>query len=84
MVKEEVWRVSLQRVRSFFKEQPDFAREGEDGFRFGTCRIRLTKLPPGGTGIWEAPQTMLRLEGSDADVQTVYRRFFLQFLSTGG
>ena len=84
MVKEEIWGISAQRARDFFRSQPDITEEGPDRFRFGACRISLTTLPPGGTGIWAAQRTKLHLEGPDAPVQTVYRRFFLQFLSTGG
>ena len=84
MVKEEIWSVALERVQAFFCDQPDVTAESNERFRFRSCRILLTELAPGGTGIWAAKRTKLSLEGEAADVETIYRRYFIQFLSTGG
>lgn len=84
MIKEETWSVSLQRARAFFREQPDVEEETANVFVFGSCRITLTELKPKGMGVWAAKRIQLRMEGEDADVETIYHRYFIQFLSTGG
>lgn len=84
MIKEETWSVPIQRVRAFFREQEDVAEEGANQYIFGSCRITLTELKPKGMGVWAAQRIKLRMEGSDADVEDIYHRYFIQFLSTGG
>ena len=84
MVKEETWSVSIQRARAFFREQEDVTEEGINDFVCGSCRIRLTELKPKGMGIWAAKRIQVRMEGGTEDVESIYHRYFLQFLSTGG
>jgi len=84
MIKEEIWSISIQRARAFFREQPDVAEEGLNAFSFGSCSIRLTELKPKGMGVWAAKRIQVRMEGEEADVQNIYHRYFIQFLSTGG
>ena len=84
MVKEETWSVSIQRARSFFREQEDVTEESANVFLFGTCRIRLTELKPKGMGVWAAKRIQVRMEGDEVDVENIYHRYFIQFLSTGG
>ena len=84
MMKEEIWSVSIQRARSFFRDQTDVEEEGASTFRFGSCRIELTDLKPKGMGIWAAKRIQVRMEGDEADVEAIYHRYFMQFLSTGG
>ena len=84
MIKEETWSVSIQRARAFFREQPDVAEESINTFVFNTCRITLTELKPKGMGVWAAKRIQIRMEGDDADVEAIYHRYFIQFLSTGG
>ena len=84
MLKEETWSVSIQRARAFFREQEDVAEEGINSFVFRTCRITLTELKPKGMGVWAAKRIQVRMEGDDADVEDIYHRYFIQFLSTGG
>lgn len=84
MVKEETWSVPIQRARAFFREQPDVTEENANAFVFGTCRIDLTELKPKGMGVWAAKRIKVRMEGEDADVEDIYHRYFIQFLSTGG
>ena len=84
MVKEEIWGVSIRRAESFFRDQEDVAEEGCNDFRFGSCRIRLTELEPGNMGIWAADRTCVRMEGEAVDVENIYHRYFIQFLSAGG
>ena len=84
MVKEEIWSISIQRARSFFREQEDVAEENANQFLCGTCRIQLTELKPKGMGVWAAKRIQVRMEGETEDVEHIYHRFFLQFLSTGG
>ena len=84
MRKDEIWSVSIQRVRAFFRAQADVTEESDNDFSFRSCRIRLGEPEPGGTGIWAARRTQIRMEGPAEDVEAIYRRFFMQFLSTGG
>ena len=84
MVKDEIWGIPIQRAGSFFREQEDVTEEGINSFSFRSCRIRLTELQPKGTGIWAAKRIQVRMEGDDADVEAIYHRYFIQFLSTGG
>ena len=84
MIKEETWSVSIQRARSFFREQEDVTEESVNVFLFGSCRVTLTELKPKGMGVWAAKRIQLHMEGEDADVEAIYHRYFMQFLSTGG
>ena len=84
MIKEEIWSISIQRARAFFHEQEDVTEESANAFVFGSCRIQLTELKPKGMGVWAAKRIHVRLEGEDTDVEAIYHRFFIQFLSTGG
>ena len=84
MRKEEIWSVSIQRARAFFREQEDVTEEGMNDYTFGTCRISLTELKPKGMGVWAAKRIQVCMEGEDADVEAIYHRYFIQFLSTGG
>ena len=84
MTKEETWSVSLQRARSFFRDQCDVTEESPNVFLFNSCRITLTELKPKGMGVWAAKRIQLHMEGEDADVEEIYHRYFIQFLSTGG
>ena len=84
MIKEETWSVSIQRARSFFRDQEDVTEESINDFSFRSCRIQLTELKPKGMGVWAAKRIKVRMEGEDADVENIYHRYFIQFLSTGG
>ena len=84
MIKEETWSVSLQRARAFFRQQEDVTEESANVYVFGSCRIRLTELKPKGMGVWAAKRIQVRMEGEDTDVENMYHRYFIQFLSTGG
>ena len=84
MLKEETWSVPIQRVRAFFREQADVTEESANIFCCGSCRITLTELKPKGMGVWAAKRLRIRMEGEDADVENIYHRYFIQFLSTGG
>ena len=52
-------------------------------FVFGSCRVTLTELKPKGMGVWAAKRIKVRMEGEDADVESIYHRYFTPFLSTG-
>ena len=84
MIKEETWSVSIQRARAFFRDQEDVQEENANTYLFGSCRITLTELKPKGMGVWAAKRIQVRMEGEDADVEDIYHRYFIQFLSTGG
>ena len=43
-----------------------------------------TELKPKGMGVWAAKRIQVCMEGEDADVEAIYHRYFIQFLSTGG
>ena len=84
MMKEEIWSISIQRARAVFREQADVTEESPNLFVFGSCRIHLTELKPKGMGVWAAKRIQVRMEGEDPDVENIYHRYFIQFLSTGG
>ena len=84
MIKEEIWSVSIQRARAFFRDQEDVQEESMNVYLFGSCRITLTELKPKGMGVWAAKRIQVRMEGEPEDVETIYHRYFIQFLSTGG
>ena len=84
MIKEEIWSISIQRARAFFREQENVTEEGINDFTFRSCRIHLTELKPKGMGVWAAKRIQIRMEGEDPDVEDIYHRYFIQFLSTGG
>ena len=84
MIKEETWSVSIQRARTFFREQEDVQEESSNTYVFGSCRIQLTELKPKGMGVWAAKRIRIHMEGDDTDVENIYHRYFIQFLSTGG
>ena len=84
MMKEETWSVPIQRARAFFREQEDVTEESINVYLCGSCRITLTELKPKGMGVWAAKRIRVHMEGEDADVENIYHRYFIQFLSTGG
>ena len=84
MIKDETWSVSIQRARAFFREQEDVQEEDINHYLFHSCRITLTELKPKGMGVWAAKRIKVYMEGEDADVDAIYHRYFIQFLSTGG
>ncbi len=83
MIVEENWGIPLERIQYFFTSQTDVDSR-ETGFSFRSCQITLTALEPGQMGAIPIPRTCLRIEGPEAEVQIIHRRFFLQFLSAGG
>ena len=67
MIKEETWSISVQRARSFFREQEGVEEENINTFLFRSCRITLTELKPKGMGVWAAKRIRVRMEGDDAE-----------------
>ena len=84
MLKEETWSISIQRARAFFREQEDVTEESANVYCYGSCRIQLTELKPKGMGVWASKRIQVRMEGEDTNVENIYHRYFIQFLSTGG
>lgn len=88
MVIEENWGISIERVRCFFREQKDVVSDGEredgEGYRYKECRIFLTATEEKMMNKWKFPRTIIRFEGKEQEVQEIYQRFFLRFLSAGG
>ncbi len=83
MTKEEIWGVSLQRTAAFFRRQEDVTEESVNVFRFRSCRIVLKEMKAASIGVWASKRVKVRMEGEDADVDAIYHRFFMQFLSQG-
>ena len=84
MTKEEIWGVSIERAKAFFRSQEDVTEEKEAAFAFRRVWITLEELEPAGTGMWAVRRTRLRMEGPDEEVNAIHHRYFLQFLSAGG
>ena len=84
MRKEEIWGVSIDRARAFFRSQADVLEDSPDVYTFHTVRITLEELEPSRTGIWSARRIRLGMEGPDAELKAIHHRYFMQFLSTGG
>jgi hypothetical protein len=84
MMKEETWGIAIDRARAFFREQEDVREENRNLYLYGSCRIALTELKPKGMGVWAAKRIQVRMEGETEDVEDIYHRYFIQFLSTGG
>ena len=83
MVKENIWNVPLQRATAFFREQEDVTEERANVYVFQSCRIVMKEMKPASMGIWSSQRIKMRLEGEEADVEAIYRRFFIRFLSLG-
>ena len=84
MMKEETWGIAIDRARAFVREQEDVREENRNLFLYGSCRVTLTELKPKGMGVWAAKRTRVHMEGEDQDVEEIYHRFFIRFLTTGG
>ena len=83
MIKEENWAIPVERIRAFFRQQPDVT-ETDDGFVFRQCIIRLAPQSDQLLGKWQQHRTVITLDGPEADTEEIYKRFFLRFLSAGG
>ena len=84
MVKDEIWSISVQRICAFFRRQEDMCEVDPSVFLFHSCRITLSELEPNKIGPWEISRTRIHIEGEEADTESIYSRFFNQFLSAGG
>ncbi|MBR4473441.1 MAG: hypothetical protein IKS55_07355 [Oscillospiraceae bacterium] len=84
MVIQEIWAIPLDRIERFFQSQNDVRPNGDDGFSFGQCKIRITSMSEREIGSLRFPQTQMEFEGPDADTEEIHRRFVLQFISAGG
>ena len=80
----EIWSISDERIRAFFREQHDVCQKGNDRFCCGCCEIRLTSLPLRRIGRLRFPQTKVDFSGPGPDTEEIHRRFVLQFISAGG
>jgi hypothetical protein len=83
VVLEENWSIAPDRVREFFRMQPDVTPIPQ-GFQYGSCEISLTPVSGMLMGKWPQARTLLRFAGSEEEVRQIYHRFFLHFLSAGG
>ena len=80
----EIWAIPRERIERFFLSQNDVLPNGDGGFSFGGCEIRLIVLPERELGRLRFPQTQMSFEGPKADTEDIHRRFVLQFISAGG
>ena len=83
MILEENWAIAPVRVRAFFAEQPD-TQQIQKGYLVDGCTVTLEEVESTLLGKWKQLRTCIRIEGEDAAVSALYRRFFLTFLSAGG
>lgn len=83
MVIKEKWGVPYEQIYSFFQEQADVFVH-KNGFRYQDCYITFSAFEEKVFGKWNMPHTKIQFEGSEKSVKTIYRRFFLRFLSAGG
>lgn len=80
----EIWAIPGERILRFLQSQNDVRPNGDGGFFFGGCEIRMTVLPEREIGRLRFPQTQMVFEGPEADTEEIHRRFVLQFISAGG
>ena len=80
----EIWSISDERIRAFFRDQRDVRQKGADRFVFDRCEIRLTPLPLRQMGCFRFSQTKVEFSGPDPETEEIHRRFVLQFISAGG
>lgn len=83
MERSEDWAVEYGRIAAFFRSQSD-VRETEDGFAAEGCEILLTRLEDHRIGSLHFPKTNILLRGTAQDVNRIYHRFFMRFVSAGG
>lgn len=83
MQKREDWALPRERIEAFFRSQPDVIAAGEN-FCFGSCTVQLIPLENHVLGSLQFPRTRVIFDGGETDVQILYRRFFLRFVSAGG
>lgn len=81
---DENWAVSLDRVQQFFAEQSDVILDSENRYLYADCIISLQTVSPQSGLPFVIPRTRILIDGNEADVKTIHRRFFLRFLSAGG
>ena len=82
MTVNENWAVSTARIHQFFSEQDDVSFD-QGVYKFGNCAITLTP-DTGSIGAISVSRTQVFMEGPDEQVEDIYNRFFLRFLSAGG
>ena len=80
----EIWSISRERIECFFQSQNDVRPNGDGGFFFEACEIRITSMPEREIGRLRFPQTQMAFEGPETDTEKIHRRFVLQFISAGG
>ena len=83
MILDENWAVAPDRVRAFFAALPG-AEATENGFLVEGCQVRLTAIDGQLLGKWAMQRTRICIEGPDDAAKSLYRKFFLRFLSAGG
>lgn len=83
MIRSELWAVEYARLESFFRSQSD-VHPATEGFRYGSCEIRLEALSNRQMGGLSFPQIRVTFHGEEKDVNSIYHRFFMRFISAGG
>ena len=78
----ENWAVSTARIQQFLNQQDDVILN-HGVYKFGDCTITLTP-DTGNIGAFTINRTQVCMEGPKEQVEVIYNRFFLRFLSAGG
>ena len=80
---EENWAITPERIRDFFRQQPDIT-ESDDTFHFHQCCIRLIPCDGQLMEKWQQTRTIVIMEGPEPETTEIHQRFLLRFLSAGG
>lgn len=83
IIKKEIWAVTHERIERFFSEQAGVTAS-PDGYVSGNCVITAERLEDRLLGSLSFPQTSVTFEGERDDVEKIYERFYMNFMSAGG
>lgn len=81
--RREIWAVTYERIERFFMNQPD-VEPSDEGFMFGSCIVRITSMDNRKLGSLSFPQTEVSFDGCSCDLEKLYERFRMNFISAGG
>ena len=79
----EIWALDEARLRSFFDAQIDVTPQ-DAGYQFLHTAITFSPVPPNPQARFQPKRTEITFDGPPSEEQTIYRRFFLCFVSAGG
>ena len=84
MNRKETWGIPFTYILDFFSNQPDVLHIENGSFQFENCRIHIVQLPDSDFGSLRLPRTSVEFSGETDDLEHIYHRFFMKFLSAGG